>query len=297
MICELIKIERDVRRNSGISINGFEYNTSTTVVPYQATMIARNSEVCQLDGRLNRDTFDLSIAFANNSYLVKFWEQDSNIGTLKSVVSMVGKMVAEKSADAMYDTMLPKIFDANGNQVGELQYIPVKQENIQSYFYYVLQLNGVSLKCYIVGEKDGIYFCMYNSNEQMVATVSKNLHSKNGKSRYTMYIVSDDWFQYVAVMTSIIHKLCYEAEDIDHLGSQNYKLNTFQNGLLGKYDPNFIPQIVAREGAQNLPENMPLVQQKVQESQNTTLIKTGKIGWIIFLIAFIVIVACIFLFA
>lgn len=278
MIGEYIKLQWDVKKEQGISINGFEYTKKVSILPYKATMVARNYEVCQIDGRQSNDTFDLSVAFGNNeSYLIKFWEQSSNIGTLKSVATMVGTMIKEKSTDAMYETMLPKIFDANGNQVGELQYIPVKQQGLQSYNYNKLVLNGVELSYYTVGIKRQIYYCMYNSNNQMVATVCKRMKVVNGQSRYTMYVVSDEWFKYVALATSIIAQM----EDTEGMGTAHDNLNTFQKELLARYNPNFIPQVVAQAGPMNLPENMPLVTQQVKASQNNPYIMIKKIGFII----------------
>lgn len=294
MIGEYIKLQWDVRKEQGISVGGFDYTVNTSILPYKATMIARNCEVCQLDGRQSRDTFDLSVAFSNNeSYLIKFWEQSSNVGTIKSVATMVGTMIKEKSTDAMYNTMLPKIFDSNGNQIGEIQYIPVKQSGLQSYNYNKLILNGVELSYYTVGVKREIYYCMYNSNNQMIATVRKGKKIKNGQTRYTMYVVSDEWFKYVALVTSVIA----QNEDTDGLGSSSEVLNTFQKELLARYNPNFIPQIVAKEGPMNLPENMPLVAQQVKAGQSNPYLMMKKIGFIVFMVLIIGIFVWAFCFA
>lgn len=301
MICEYIKLKSDVRRSYGVETKYVDFQKRATAFPYKATIIGRNMEMCQLDGRLSKESFDLSIAFLNNqSYLIKFWEQDTNIGTLGSVVSMVGKMIKEKSTDALYETMEPKIFDQNNNQIGECKYMTVKEEGMQSYYYWKLILNGIELNTYIVGHgKNEILFCMYNSNNEMVATVSKRMNIKNGKSRYTMYMISDEWFQYVAIATSIVHHINYEGKSVDKdgfgLGSHHQALNTFQKGLLDKYQPNFIQNIINKEGINNLPENMPLVQEKVKESQNTVGLNLQRVFLTILLLGFTILFLMLFL--
>ncbi len=298
MIAEYIKMEWDTKAGLNADLGGLGLQAKTTVIPYRSTVIARNQEICNITGRLNKDSYDLSVNFANNeNYVVKFWEQNTNFGTIESVISMVGQMVKEKSTDALYETMLPKIFDAAGNQVGEIQYIPVKQEGLQSYCYNKLVMNGVELNCYEVGHNKEIDMCIYNNSNQMVAMISKRMPVINGKSRYTMYMVSDEWAKYVVLLCTIMHHSGYDENDFQGLGVQSDKINTFQTGLKEKYDPNFKNSIIAKEGANNLPENMPLVQEKVKDSQNTFLIKFKKVTAIIFTVGFIALLIYLFCFA
>lgn len=298
MIAEYIKMEWDTKVGFSADVGGLDLQAKTTVIPYKSVVIARNQEIGQITGRLNKDSYDLTVNFANSeNYVVKFWEQNTNFGTIESVASMVGQMIKEKSADALYETMLPKIFDATGNQVGEVQYIPVDQGGLQSYSYNKLILNGVELSCYQVCHDKEIDMCIYDSNNQMVAMISKRMPVINGKSRYTMYMISDEWAKYVILLCTIMHHMNYDENDFKKIGIQSDKLNNFQNGLKEKYDPNFKNNIIAQEGTNNLPDNMPLVQERVKDSQNTFMIKFKKIISIIFIVGFIALFVYLFCFA
>lgn len=290
MICEYIKMKTDIQWKGGTEVNGIELNRRATGFPYKGTMVARNSEVCQVEGKLEKDSYDLTVKLQNNSYIIKCWEQNTNIGTLASTISMVGQMIQEKSTDALYETMLPKIFDSFGNQIGEFKYMVEKRQGMQSYHYRKLVLNNRELNCYEVGHDNReILFCMYDSENNMVATVSKRMTIKNGKSRYTMYISNDEFFEEVALATIIMHHENYEGGDKDGVGLSHVSqaLNTYQKELLDKYQEDFIPRVIEQEGRENLPENMPLVAELVKKGQRTPGLILGRIGLIAFIIVFL----------
>jgi len=292
MIAEFIKIESDLNHKIGISTNNIEYKKKFTMIPFKACIIAKNNIECNLEGKQTNKTYDITTKFNNDYYKISFWEQSSNIETISSIIGMVGKMSSNKPIDALSDTMLPKIYDINGNEVGKIEYVVVKKEGLQSYSYYKLQLNDIELKCYTIGHgSKEILFAIYDKNDKMVATVSKRMKVKNAKARYTMYIISDEWFKYVSMATIIIHQMEYDNEEEQiELGTQWHALNTYQKELLDKYDPNFIPNIIAQEDPANLPENMPLVAEKVKQSQSTFILNYRRISTAIFIIAFIILI-------
>lgn len=294
MIAEYIKLEWDKKRGANLSVGNLEVRANATVIPYRATVIARNAEVCQLNGMQQSDTYDLSVAFVGGeSYLLKFWQQSTNLGTLKSFAKMVGGVIEGRGA-AAFDNLIPKIIDDSGTEVGNI-HVPVVKNGMGSFTYWQLELQDKKLDTYIVGVDKSIYFCMYDANQNMVATVEKRTPVKNGKSRYTMYIAEDNWLRPVVLMTSILHQQIYDEEDLQGLGSQSHRMTTIQSGLKDKYRPDFIAQIRSQENANNWPENMPLVQAKVSESQNTPQLILKRIGLIFFVIIFIVIFALVFL--
>ncbi len=131
----------------------------------------------------------------------------------------------------------------------------------------------------------------------MVVMISKRMPVINGKSRYTMYMISDEWSKYVILLCTIMHNINYDENDFQKLGVQSNKINTFQTGLKEKYNPNFKNDIIAKEGANNLPDNMTLVQERVKDSQNTFMIKFKKIASIIFIVGFIALFVYLFCFA
>lgn len=105
MIAEYIKMKWDTKLGFSSDVGGLDLQAKTTVVPYKSVVIARNQEIGQITGRIHKDSYDLTVNLVNNeSYVVKFWEQNTNLGTIESVASMVGQMVKEKSTDALYET-------------------------------------------------------------------------------------------------------------------------------------------------------------------------------------------------
>lgn len=291
MIAELIKIESDLNFKVGVGVNNIDYKRKMTVVPFKGCVVAKNQLVCNMEGKQQKESYDIVVNFKNNNYKISFWEQASNVKTISSIADMVGKMIKDKSIDAMSQTILPKIYDVSENQIGNVEYVSVKGEKLQSYYYYKISLNNMELKCYEVGfGSKGIFFIMYDMQDNLVAEVSKRMKVKNGKSSYTLYIKNEEWFEIVSLTTIILHQTIFDKEEDNFgLGSQGYALNTFQQELKNKYSQNFIDAIIASEDPKNLPENMPLVAEKIKESQNTFVLKFRKISFIIFIIFLILI--------
>ena len=293
MIAEYIKLEWDTKKSTSIELGPIDLQARATIVPSRATVIAHNAEICQFDGTLQADTYDLSIAFADGeSYLAKFWQQSTNLGTIKSLVDIAGKAI---KGEDVSQAIMPKVYDVAGAQIGELSYMTTQQPGSQSYRSYRLTMSNVTLDCYIVGVDHQTYFCMYDQTGTMVATVTKTLPVRNGKSRYTMYVASDEWCKAVIVATALIHQLEYDERDGQGLGGKSEHLITTQDGLRDKYQPDFITKVKSQETPTNWPENMPLVAEKVKESQHTIQLTLQRIGLIVFIIFFVGLLAFLFL--
>lgn len=299
MICEYIKMKTDIKpKVTGSISNSPNISIKGTLYPFKGTMIARNEEVCDIEGRLETEYYRLNVNFPDESFVLKFWEKRTNIAEAASLIGMAHQMIKEKSADALYQMILPKVFDTNGNQIGEMQFFAENIGGLQSYQYRKVVINEVELTIYDVGvRKKGIHYCMYDSNNNMVATVVKRKKTTHSKSRYTMYIVNDEWYKYVALAVIMIHQQDYEKfkKDGEGLGSVSRSVYTYQKGLLEKYDPNFIPRIIAQDGVENLPENMPLVKKRVKQSYYTFGLIMERLGIILFIIIFVAILLSQFL--
>lgn len=267
MICEFIKMKQEGRLEVGLNVNNISYKENRTFSPSKAMVIARNQNICNISGVLGKENYEVTINFPNttNSYLIKYYDPSSNsIEKIKSVFNLVSNVVKEKSLTGAKEVLLPKICDFSGNEIGKVEVI--KEEN---YDYDRITIKGVELNCYLVGHgKKGIYICVYNNQSQLVAIVSKKMKVRNGRSQYTMYMVSDEWCEYITIVTDIIHQMYYEEDDQNSATFVGNCLNTWQKGLLSKYDANFIPSIIANESPSNLPENMPLVNEMKHKAQN-----------------------------
>ena len=291
MICEFIKMKEDGRLEVGINGKHLSYSESKTWFPSKATVVARNQNVCNISGQLAKENYEVTLNFpsTNNSYLIKYFDPTSStIETAKSVVNIVSNIVKAKSLSGAGEVLLPKLFDLNGNEIGKVEYL--REDN---YDYYKITIKGVELNCYIVGHgRKGIYICIYNNQNQLVAIVSKRMTVRNGRSQYTMYMVSDEWCEYITIITDIIHQLNYEENDQNSATIVGQCLNTWQKGLLAKYDANFIPSIIAREDPSNLPENMPLVKEMKHKAQTNPGLMIKRI---ITIITFIIIAVVFYL--
>ena len=78
MICEYIKLKSESRNHFSISSNHTELRTSSSLFPYRGVMIARNQEVCTVDGKLQSNCFHLSVQFAQLGYQIQFFDSSSN---------------------------------------------------------------------------------------------------------------------------------------------------------------------------------------------------------------------------
>lgn len=276
MICEFIKMREDGRFEVGVNVKGISYSESKTWAPARTSVIARNQNICNMDGKLGKENYEVTINFpsTNNNYLIKFFDPTSNsIETAKSVVNLVGSIVKNKSLAGAGEVLLPKICDLNSNEIGKVEYM--REDN---YNYLKITVKGVELNCYTVGlGRKGIYICIYNNQNQLVAIVSKKLTVRNGRSQYTMYMVSDEWCEYITIVTEIIHQMDYEEHDQNANTIVGNTLNTWQKGLLAKYDPNFISGVIAREDPSNLPENMPLVKEMKHQAQTNPRLMIKRI--------------------
>ena len=286
MIAEYVKLEWDKKHNADIHLGLLDFRAKVTVVPYKATVIARNTEICEMDGMAQADTYDMSIAFKNGqSYMIKFWQQSTNLGLIKGLIDVASKAI--KGDEDARGAIMPKIYDAAGNQVGDIRFMSINREGLQSYYGYRLTLSGKVLDGYIIGVDHHTYFCMYDEVGQMVATADKVLPVVNGKARYTIYVEDDSWMPMAIMMTAFIHQHEYERENKQGLGSTSENLISFQKELKDKFQPDFIDRIRSQEDSANLPENMPLLLEKIHESQNTPQLIMKRIGLAVFLIAFI----------
>lgn len=278
MIGQFIRIVRGM--HSTTSVSGFQ--TDKQITPDTATIVARNQEVCRIDGRLVKGSYDMSVAFANESYLIKFFEQSNSIETIGSIVNAISSGIKNKSAAAFSQEIMPKIYDANGQIVGAV--IPEDNTTYNNNRTVKYSINGVILNIYFI-TLGKIAIC--NEQDQLVGIIGGKEKGNASIYDFTFYSASDEWFKYVALVAAIMERF-YEKRDMVLPPAKDPE-------ILAKYDQNFINQIIAKEGPQNLPENMPMVAQKRKERHDN---KENAIGRRIFLITLAIsVIAFILLFA
>ena len=129
-------------------------------------------------------------------------------------------------------------------------------------------------------------YCIYNDQNQMVATVSRAMRIRHGHARYTIYTCNEEWFKYISLIT-LCWSLQHTAEDGSTGTYSRRSSGTLIPELHEKYNPTFIDQVKRKEGFQNLPENMQLVREKVKQANNGPDVRYHKRSWLILLILFI----------
>lgn len=280
MIGEFIELSNGIEFGSTTSINNLPaYTKSKTVSPYKATVVARNKEVCKLEGRLNRANYDTLVSFEDETYTIKSFGQSNTIESIKVGISAIKNAINDSFKSAVTG-LLPRIYDNQGNEIGKCE-ILTAGSGLQVYRYYKYIIKNTVLYAYELShDTTDILYCIYNEQNQMVATVSKDTNISHGHARYTIYSCNEEWFKYIVLVTT-----CWSINNtVDDGGPGTHKkevLVTVIPELLQKYNPTFIDQVKQKEGITHLPENMNLVNQKIEEAKKGKDVKLSKFMFIL----------------
>lgn len=269
MIAVYINNKKAINNSGSISVNGIGYKKETTRRPDEAVLIARNVEICKIQGYQNKTTFDYTLSFNNGEqYTLKKWNPNSNVEEAVDTFKAIGNMIKNQSLKPMTDRICPKIYDVNNNEVGQIE-ILIDGSGLGTYQYFKITINGVVLTVYnvIMGLKKS-YLAMYNVQNQLVGEAKYNFVS-SGLDDYTIYSVSDDWLKYIFMALLLVRRINDdEDKNSNSFGSMN-------SALKDKHNEEFINQIIAAEVESNREENMPLVieyRKNVKKSSNLALI-------------------------
>lgn len=121
----------------------------------------------------------------------------------------------------------------------------------KGYAYSEMKYQGSLYKSYEIGMgTNGLFLCIY-LGDSLIATVKKDKNVIDCKDNYMLYLISEDYFIIVALMT-----LYYDVINFgDILERQVYSSTTTikytrNKELLAKYDPLFIQRIQSNERKQ-----------------------------------------------
>lgn len=282
MIGELIEQSNGIQTGASLSINNLpSIGFSKNISKYKATIISRNREVCSIDASIQKTNYETTVKFDTESYIIKSFGQNNSISELGAVANIISTAI--KGEDAISST-LPKIYDSNNNLIGDSQLL-FGGSGLNKYSYMKYTINGNNLYAYQLShDTKDILCCIYNDNQQMIATISKKTKVENGHARYTIYSCNDDWFKYVSLI-AICWTLSFTDSDGGTLSVTSQHEITVNPELLSKYNPTFIEQVKQKEGILNQPENMSLVKETVEKSKKSIDVRVAKI------LAFILFVA------
>ena len=152
------------------------------------------------------------------------------------------------------DRLSFKIFDDADELVGSIIGDTQKTGFLKAIAYYNINIGGRSYRGYEVGlGEDGLYLCIYDDNDTMIATVKKKMNTVNYKDAYTAYIANgDSTEEYVkAVLPFILYYDITVFADVMERSVATARqtfTNTAQREVREKFDPEFIARVKREDG-------------------------------------------------
>ena len=127
------------------------------------------------------------------------------------------------------------------NITGDIFYCGKKGSNfLNGIYFWSFVLNNEIYNAYEVGfGRKGIYLCVWK-NDQLIAVISKKIHTKNFESNYSIYAENCQNFELLIIISAYWDISRYF---VSSSGEEWHTLYTWQKELKNKYDPEFIPKI------------------------------------------------------
>ena len=266
MIGEYIELSNGIEGGAAVSIGNLpEIGVKKNLAKYKATIVARNNEVCTIEGSIQKNNYETVANFGNEVYTIKSYGQNNTIDQVKAAVGVIGGLLKGSVKDTI-TSVAPQIYDQSGNMIGKCEVL-WGGTGSNKFLYGKYIINNNNLYAYELSPNTTeILYCIYNDQNQMVATISRAMKISHGHARYTIYSCNDAWFKYVALITAC-WALAHTEEDGGPGSYQKKAAGTLIPELHEKYNPTFIDQVKQKEGIHNLPENMQLVKEKIKESK------------------------------
>lgn len=287
MIGEFIELSNGIESGTSVSImNSPEIGVKANLSKYKATIVSHNKEVCTIDGSIQKNNYETVARFDSDFYTIKSFGQNNTISQVGALVDFIGDTI--KGEDAI-NNVLPHIYDSNNNMIGSCEML-WSGSGINKFPYIKYTINNTIMYAYELShDTTDILYCIYNEQNQMVATISRSMKISHGHAKYTIYSCNEEWFKYVSLIT-----ICWALQHFEEDGGAGTYTRmssaTLIPELLEKYNPTFIDQVIKKEGIENLPENMYMVGKKVSESKKSADVKLFKV---MFFVVFLVVLAII----
>lgn len=276
-----IKLQNNIQSGFGIKVNNIEYEKRKDWINYSETIIANNQEIGSISGHHESDGYIMNLNILGQNYTLKQWYRDDNISQKIDTIKNVWDAFKNKSLDSIKEMVYPKIYGASGEEICVMNY--GRQGSSE---YYQFSFNGMTLYMYHVLKVGNSYnYCIYNDQNQLVGIIKRKWKIRYNPQTY-FYAVNDQYMPYL-VLLYVARELnkTYLGEEQDQFENVNPTAETKQ-----RYSEDFIKSIEAAAGPQNLPENMPLYQEKMNQSKRHNKSHVLKvIGTIVLIICLIAI--------
>ena len=294
MIAKFIKMSSSLNTKSGLSFNTSIGNVplekEKTIIKYEATIIAKNDEICKISKIQNPKSLDTTYVFKDEIIKVKLPIADNTIDNIATAFNVIKEAVTATS-----DKPLDYIYDGNDNLIGSFDRKVITGENINdNYQYNVIKIHDRFFSVYLLADNNseklkGINLYVYDEQEKLVGVITKDRKVKNSMATYNIYTKEEDIYKYLCIICDTWHQMVYETDD---LGYSVHNERTWSNLVREKYNPAYIEQVISSTASEYQIENMPLVAQRLNESKKS---KTVIIGYIsLGIIILLIILAMIF---
>ena len=122
------------------------------------------------------------------------------------------------------------------------------------YDYRRVTLDGITITAYEAGMGAGAhYWCIYRDDRELAAMIHMSDGAVNYCNHYTLYLEDEALYPAVCLLALFIDCTQYpDIGEVSGLSVQGQSTVTLQKELLAKYDPDFIPRVMRRDG--NFPE-------------------------------------------
>ena len=272
-----VKLQNSGVLAHGVSVNGFDYEKRTEVFKYEEVLIANNQEIGRINGHHEKDANVLEINVMGQYFKVCQWYRDNNISESVDALKTVFNAIKDKSVEKVTELIFPKIYNQNNQEIAIMAFDENFHDNKNTGF--VFKFNGMNLYLRYAHKLDSVNYCIFNDQNQLVAVVKKKWKGKYNPAT-NIYCMNDSLMPYIYM----IYICTILSEDSYQNDGARF---TSESSASQYYDEEFIKNIEASVGPNNIPENMSLYQEYLQKAKTDN--KSRNVGKIVLLILVLVI--------
>ena len=183
-----LKHEETMTRSEGI--NGINISETSQLRPFEAVIVCENNRACEIKGERKKHTLDISVAFPNETQVVKFYQPNDTVSEIKDAATVLMNAIKNKSAVSAFEqVLLPKIYDSNDNVIGTFENYFVDNGKVTQN-YNALKLN-YNEKEYVIYNppstmKENACWAVYENDEKLVIEIVVDRHKGISSNRDLM---------------------------------------------------------------------------------------------------------------
>lgn len=259
-IGKYITLKHEITAESNDSVNDISVKKVETLKPFESVIVSENKRVCEIKGYRNKHTLDVNLKFDNEECVIKFFYPNNTVTEVVDLAGSIINAVKNKNiTNAIKDISYPKVYDANDNLIGTMDYHFVDVNDVrQNYSGFKFNYNEKVFTIYKTpshySEKPA--WCIYENDEKLVAEIIVDRHKfmspYSDLLKYDIYVEEDVYFNVACILTTIW---------VNIEGGEYYNEKTSLKYLKQRYSSDFIEKIRNGVNPIYLPENMSLAKE------------------------------------